>query len=130
MNLATCSYSAWRAGYGQPIRVTLGKPRWPEPTGRAQWVYFSELAPKPWYWRSARFDTYYRRQLDRFAEDIEMKVAWLAERFGPITLLCYERRVLPGECHRLIAGEWISKRLGIEVPELDPATKSGQAARR
>jgi hypothetical protein len=128
--LATCSFAAYEPRMGMGVRITLSPPQWPPPPGgRARWIYLAELAPRGWYFRSARFDQHYIRQLNRFAADIERKLGWLAEAFGPVTLCCYERRVLPGECHRLIAAEFVSNLLGIEVPELDPAIKSGQAAR-
>jgi hypothetical protein len=130
--LATCSYAAYREAMGAGVRITLGVPR-QLPPGRFRWPYLSEAAPKPWYFRAAaaKFDRYYLAQLDRFANDIETKLGWIAERYpGPIVALCFERKVQPGECHRLLFGRWLEQRLGIEVPELDPAIKSGQAARR
>jgi hypothetical protein len=110
---------------GTGVRITLGVPR-QLPPGRFRWPFLAELAPRPWYYRAApeKFDRYYRAQLDRFAEDILTKITWLTEAFGPVTLCCFERKVQPGECHRLIAAEWLQNRLGIEVPELDPGREN------
>jgi hypothetical protein len=121
--VSTCSYAAWRADYGQPIRITLGSPRRPEPTGREQWLYVAELAPSGWYFNAEPgvFAARYREQLDRLAGDIEAKLSWLAEDIGPICLCCYERRVRgPEDCHRRIwAAWWTERHPGEVVPELD-----------
>ncbi len=123
VNLATSSYAAWQPEDGTPVRITLGLPRWPRPPGRERWIYVSEVAPRPWYFRAApeKFDRMYLSQLDRLAADIETKLAWLAERFdGPLVLCCFERKVRPGDCHRLLFSRWWTERTGQPVPELDP----------
>jgi hypothetical protein len=62
----------------------------------------------------------YAAQLDRLGDDAMAKLAMLVNQFGPITLLCFEHRVRgPQDCHRRQAAEWLEKRLGVEVPELD-----------
>src|SRR5262249_26500231 len=123
IQLATCSYSAYRPGMGAPVRITLGVPR-QLPPGRWRWPYLAEAAPRGWYFRAApeQFDACYASQLNRFAADIETKPAWLAERYPgqPLVACCFERRVSEGDCHRLAFGRWLQDRLGIEVPELDP----------
>lgn len=134
MILATCSYAGWRPEHGTPVRITLGQPRWPSPPGRERWPFLAELAPRGWYFRAGpeKFAACYLSQLNRFAADIETKLGWLAERYdGPITLCCFERRVQPGDCHRLLAAEWLRDRLGLDVPELDPRPRShGRADQR
>jgi hypothetical protein len=130
--LATCSFGAYRPTMGIGVRITLGAPR-TLPPGRWRWPYLAELAPRPWYFRAApeKFGRMYLAQLERFADDILTKLGWLTAEYGPCTLLCFERRVSgPTDCHRRAAAGWLQDRLGIEIPELDPATKSGQAARR
>lgn len=132
MIITTGSYAGWRPEHGTPVRVTLGIPRWPRPPGRERWIYLAELAPRPWYFRAApeKFDRYYLAQLDRLAADIETKLGWLAERFEAVSMLCYERRITgPSSCHRRLWADWHEARTGQHVPELDPAIKSGQAAR-
>jgi len=122
VKISTCSYAGWHPSYGVPVRITLGRPRQPEPTGRRQWVYLNELSPRPWHMKSSRFDEHYTAQLDRLAADIVLKLTWLSEQFGPLCLLCFERRVRetsPAECHRLLAARRIERWLGIEVPEMD-----------
>jgi hypothetical protein len=120
--LFTCSYAAFKPEMRTPVRITLGGPRRPEPTGRDHWLYVAELAPKGWYFK-APADVFARRcteQLDRLADDIDAKLAWLTEEFGgPIVLLCWEKRVRgPEDCRRRWAAWW-TERTGIEVPELD-----------
>jgi hypothetical protein len=121
--LATCSYSAYRQEMGTPVRITLGIPRWPDPPGRQHWIFVSELAPRWAYFHAEPdvFERRYRAQLERHQTDILDKLAWLAGRFGPLTLCCFERHVSwPADCHRRIAAMWLQDRLGVEVPELDP----------
>ncbi|HEY5989335.1 MAG TPA: hypothetical protein VIV12_23580, partial [Streptosporangiaceae bacterium] len=67
----------------------------------------------------AVFEKRYRAQLDCHAADIEMKIGWLGDRFGPLCLCCFERRAGPGECHRLLFGRWWTERTGQPVPEMD-----------
>ena len=102
--LFTCSYSAFRTEYGTPVRITLGGPRQPEPTGRERWLYVAELAPKGSYFHAEPdvFAARYTEQLERLADDIEDKLCQLGDHFGgPIVLLCFERRVGgPQDCHR------------------------------
>jgi hypothetical protein len=117
----TCSYSAFRPDMGTPVRITLGGPRQPEPTGRAHWLYVAELAPRGWYFRSAEFDRHYTAQLDRYAAGIEEKLTRLGEATGsPLVLLCFERRIRgPADCHRRSFAQWWQERTGQQVPELD-----------
>jgi hypothetical protein len=121
--IATCSYGAYDPRMGAGVRITLGVPR-QLPPGRFRWPFLSEAAPKPWYFRSApeKFDRMYRAQLERFADDIETKLGWLAGRYPGQALVacCFERRVSEGDCHRLLLGRWLQDRLGQEVRELDP----------
>lgn len=121
MDLATCSYAGWRAGMGTPVRITLGAPRW-RPPGRQRWLYVAELAPQPWYFRKSpeSFARHYRAQLDRLAGDIERKLGWLTEAYGPLTLLCFERDVTdPLACHRRQFAAFWQERTGQPVPELN-----------
>jgi hypothetical protein len=128
MQLATCSYAAYKPEFGTPVRITLGSPRRPEPTGREQWLFVAELAPRGWYFKAgpARFDACFTAQLDRHGDLIEEKLGWLADRCDlPLVLLCYERRVSVSgrDCHRLLVGRWWTARHpGQEVPELDGKT--------
>jgi hypothetical protein len=120
--ISTGSYAGWRPEHGTPVRITLGIPRWPRPPGRERWIYLAELAPRPWYFRAApeKFDRMFRAQMDRLAADIVEKLTWITGKYGPCSLLCYERRVRgPQDCHRRAAARWLEDRLGIEVPELD-----------
>jgi len=101
VTVTTGSYAGWRPDHGAPARITLGLPRW-RPPGREQWPYLAELAPRPWYFRAAqeKFDRMYRAQLDRLAGDIERKLGWLSEAYGPLALLCYERGVRSASASR------------------------------
>jgi hypothetical protein len=112
---------------GAPVRITLGIPR-QLPPGRFRWPFLSEAAPKPWYFRSApeKFDRMYRAQLARFADDIDIKLTWLADRYPgqALVCLCYERRARgPADCHRRIFADWWTERTGDPVPELDGRTR-------
>lgn len=121
MELATCSYAGWRAGMGTPVRVTLGQPRW-RPPGRQSWLFVAELAPRPWYFNAApeMFQAQYLAQLDRLCHDVEMKLGWLADAYGPLTLCCFERDISdPLACHRRMFAAWWQERTGQPVPELE-----------
>lgn len=121
--ITTTSYADWRAGFGQPIRVTLGQPRRPEPTGRAHWIYVAELSPAPWYFNAApeKFERAYVSQLDRYADAIEAKIGCLTGQFGDIALCCFERttEVLSGAsfCHRRLWAQWWQQRTGQTITE-------------
>jgi hypothetical protein len=124
MTISTCSYAGWLPEHGQPVRITLGPPRRPEPTGRDVWLYVAELAPQGWYFRAGpeKFDRCYAAQLARHAAAIEMKLTMLTDQFGDLCLCCFERAVRgPAECHRLQFGAWWTARTGQPVPEHDPA---------
>jgi hypothetical protein len=88
--LATCSFAAYQPRMGTGVRIALGVPR-QLPPGRWHWPFVAELAPRPWYFRAAaeKFDRHYLAQLDRLADDIETKLGWLAERYGPLVLCCF-----------------------------------------
>jgi hypothetical protein len=127
VKIATCSYGAHRPAMGAGVRITLGVPH-QLPPGRFRWPFVSELAPRPWYFRAGpeKFASCYLSQLARFADDIEIKLGWLAERYPGQALIacCFERRVSEGECHRLLFSRWLQDRLGIDVPELDPRERT------
>jgi hypothetical protein len=77
---------------GQPVRITLGP----------------------------HFDEHYRSQLDRPAGDIEAKLRWLADSYGGLVLLCFERRIRgPQDCHGRLFAAWRTERTGLDVPGLD-----------
>lgn len=120
MTIVTSSYSDWRPRMGVPVRITLGRPRQPHPAGRQQWPFLAELAPAGWYFRAEqeKFGRCYVSQLNRFADDIELKIGWLLDEYGDIALLCYER---PGQfCHRRLFAAWWQERTGQQIPEGSP----------
>jgi hypothetical protein len=121
--ISTCSYSAFRPQFGTPVRITLGGPRRPEPTGREHWLYLAELAPKGRYFKAPPdvFAREYLAQIERLAQDIEDKLDFLTTANGPVVLLCWERRIrsIPGDCHRRLFASFWEARTGQPVPELD-----------
>lgn len=123
MEIATCSYAAFQPTMGTAIRISLGGPHRPEPSGREHWLYVAELAPRGWYF-NAEPDVFARRyleQLDRLSDDIEAKLGLLADEFGAVALCCFERRVRgPEDCHRRLWAQWWTEHVtGEEVPEHD-----------
>lgn len=124
MEIATCSYAAFMPTMGTPIRISLGGPRRPEPTGRERWLYVAELAPAGWYLNAGPddFTRHYTAQLDLKTDDIETKLGLLADEFGPLVLCCWERQITGPECHRRLFSQWYEARHpGQSVPELDGA---------
>jgi hypothetical protein len=130
--IKTCSYTGYRRDMGTAIRITLGIPRFislPDPrySRYSRWPYIQELAPRKEYFNApeAVFDARYLAQLDERAADIMRKIAWfggegIAEH-GAIVLLCFEKKIAgPHDCHRRLASGWLSQRLGVEIPEMDP----------
>jgi hypothetical protein len=121
LDLSTTSYADWRPAMGTPVRITLGMPRQPPP-GRERWIYLAELAPRGWYFRQPDYARHYLAQLDRHANDIERKLGWLSDQFGPLVLCCFERRpktrpITAEDCHRRHFAAWWQARTGQPVPE-------------
>jgi hypothetical protein len=129
VDIATCSYQAYRIEMGTAVRISLGGPRRPEPSGREHWIYLRELAPRPWYFKAEPdvFTRRYTEQLDRLAGYIEAKLSDLAGQYGQVCLLCFEQRIRgPQDCHRRLWAQWWTERTGQEIPEHDlaaPATR-------
>jgi hypothetical protein len=125
LEISTCSYAAFVPSMGTAIRISLGGPRIPEPSGREHWIYLRELAPRGWYFKAEpdAFAAAYLKQLDELAGYIEVKLGDLAGQFDRVCLLCWERRVTgPQDCHRRLWAQWWTERTGEEVPELDGTT--------
>ena len=127
LQVVTCSWSAYRREFGTAVRISLGVPRvkLPDPryTERAHYCYVAELAPRREYFHAPadEFDRLYADQLQRYAEDIDRKVAAIPPERGAICLLCWERRITGPECHRRLAAHFLEDRYGIEIAEMDPA---------
>jgi len=127
--LVTCSYAAYRRDMGTAVRITLSPPRYislPDPrySRYTKWPYLAELAPKADYFKApeAVFDARYLQQLDQLAPDILRKLTWIEPEFGALALLCFEKKISgPHDCHRRLAANWLSTRLGVEIPEMDAA---------
>ena len=127
--LKTCSYAAYRRDMGTAVRITLSPPRYitlPDPrySRYKVWPYIAELAPQARYFKApeAVFDREYLAQLDRLAADIYRKLTWIEPEHGALVLCCYEKRISgPHDCHRRLAANWLSDRLGVEIPEMDAA---------
>lgn len=81
---------------------------------------FSDLAPGPWFNRvgTAEYDRRYRAEiLDRLdPAEVARRLLGMA-RGGVPVMVCYERVRSGKWCHRALAAEWLSKSLGITVPE-------------
>src|SRR6185369_16964927 len=69
LEIATCSYAAFQPTMGTAIRISLGGPHRPEPSGREHWLYVAELAPRGWYFNAEPdvFARCYLEQLDRLS---------------------------------------------------------------
>jgi hypothetical protein len=126
--LHTASYQALTSGLGQPVRTSLGTPKWllPEAGG---WPRLWEATPRGDYFHASReaFDAAYLAQFDRYgARRIARRLAAIARETGAETLLlmCFEAD--PEQCHRSLFAEWWLHATGERITEIT----SGQAARR
>jgi hypothetical protein len=113
----------------QPIRVSLGKPRWIAPEQAERYPAIQLLMPLGLLGLDldrAEFEARYIERLDRYAGPIEEALAATLERTSrPIAALCcFEDLRKPGQwCHRTMAARWIENRLGLQVPELGPTRR-------
>jgi hypothetical protein len=108
--LHTCSYRAWRPELGQPVRTSLGKPKWLLPEA-ASWPVLWEATPRSDYFdaSAAEFDRRYIGQLERYgARRIARRLGEIAHQTGAGVLLlcCFRgraRAVPPLPVQRLLA---------------------------
>ena len=119
--LATCSYQEFREDMGQPVRISLGVPKFPlswELPSSCLW----ELTPRGHYFHDPPdvFAEKYLAQLDRYgpARLHEIFTA-LATGEAPLVALCFERNVKSAaDCHRRLWAAFWFERTGEYVPEL------------
>ena len=119
VDLATCSWRAYRPEMGTAVRITLGKPPgW----FRYEWEEIRLLAPPPRVFRledDREFEAAYEQHLNAVGVHRLRRVfERLAEKHGgrPLVLLCFEAS--PSQCHRGQFARWWWERTGQEVPEL------------
>lgn len=120
-SLATCSFYEFRPDMGQPVRISLGVPKF-----RLSWrlpsVRLEELTPRGWYFRAPPevFARKFLEQLDQVGVDrLRGIFEDTLEGDGPLVLLCFERDVRSGnDCHRRRFADWWQKNTGEFVPEL------------
>jgi hypothetical protein len=116
MMVVTCSWARYRPEMGEPIRITVGKPKnFPYP-----YVDYLPLAPFGLLKvrTDAEFAIKYRAKLGRVGAEAYyngLVRVWEEVNREPLVLLCYER--YPEQCHRGVFSEWFREQTGIEIAE-------------
>jgi hypothetical protein len=132
LNLATCSYKAFRPEMGVPVRSSCGANRY------FRWPIENGSATAPWsiFRHEDRYPTEavqrdrYLRQLDETADKIRAQLGEIQAKYPgqTLVLLCYEDVHAGKACHRRWFADWIAERFQVEIPEISPAPVSKQAA--
>jgi hypothetical protein len=119
--------ASWRAAISaepalQPVRVSLGKPKWIPPAQADAYPAIESLMPSGLLNADLgrdEFEARFRHALDRRAPAIESAVTALLGRVDrSVAMACFELR--PEDCHRSIAGAWLEDRFGLNVAEWHP----------
>jgi hypothetical protein len=120
VGLATSRYASFRPGFGLPVQISVGAPKfWRRSApadGRllAPWGLLDPDMPTDECQRR------YRQRLDAKSERIVALLARLARRHGQrLVLLCFEDVWAGQVCHRRWFAEWFEQRHGIVLPELE-----------
>jgi len=118
----TCSYRAWRPELGQPVRTSLGKPKWLLPEA-ASWPLLWEATPRGWYLRAhpEAYEDAYLDQLERYGpKRIARRMADITRQTGAATLVlcCFEAD--PERCHRALFAAWWLLATGERITEVQP----------
>jgi hypothetical protein len=105
---------------GQPVRTSLGKPRWLLPEA-ASWPAVTEIMPRGWYLHAhpEAFEDAYLDQLERAGPArIARRLAAITRQTGAGTLLlaCFEP--LPSSCHRGLFSAWWFESTGERIAEI------------
>jgi hypothetical protein len=121
----TCSWAAWHRDLGQPVRTSLGKPKWLLPEA-ASWPLLWEATPRGWYFGAApeAFEDAYLEQLDRYgARRIARRMAAITRETGAETILlcCFEP--LPSSCHRGLFSAWWLHATGERIADISEITE-------
>lgn len=121
MILHTCSWRAYRPGLGQPVRTSLGKPRWLLPEAAAFPVCW-EITPRGHFFNAPAeaFEDAFIDQLERYGtRRIARRLAAISRETGAETLLlaCFEP--LPSQCHRGLMARWWFESTGEVITEME-----------
>jgi len=124
--LHTCSWRAYRPGLGQPVRTSLGKPRWLLPEA-ATWPVLWEATPRGHYFGAPAevFEDCYLEQLETYgARRIARRLAAITRQTGAQTLLlaCFEAD--PEQCHRSALAAWWLLAKGERITEIRQENES------
>ena len=124
MILHTCSYRAWRPELGQPVRTSLGKPKWLLP-GAASWPLLWEATPRGHYFGAPAeaFEDAYLDQLTRYGIlRIAKRLAVITRQTGAETLLlcCFEAD--REQCHRSLFSAFWLEATGERIEEIQDET--------
>lgn len=118
--LATSYYARFRSEAGVPVQCSIGAPAWWADSPHPPLLDLRAVAP--WGLKDIADDSEFRRQyrarLHRQSPRILAELEELRACYPGTTLvlMCFERSRT--DCHRLQLAEWLSDRLGVEVPEL------------
>ena len=116
--IGTSSYRLWRPDLGVPVRTSVGPPRFMQapvvewPTVYPPWALVRAGLPEADYRRR------YRHQLHRLTPKILHELEERQEGYCAPLVLCCHCNLAKGWCHRRMLAEWISQKLGVEVPEV------------
>lgn len=120
-SIATCSFFEFEPSMGQPVRISLGRPRfrisWQLPSDRLE-----ELTPRGWYFNAPpeEFGRRYLEQLDQVGPARLWEIfQGLSTGNDRLVMLCFERNVQSAaDCHRRRFAAWWFEQTGEFVPEL------------
>jgi hypothetical protein len=118
--LATCSFADFKPSLGRPVRISLGRPKWPLRYELPD-VTFWPLTPRSDYFRAPpeEFDRRYLARLDRVGAERRREQFRVLDDGRPLILLCFERNVTSGaDCHRRRFAEWWLLQTGEVIPEI------------
>lgn len=123
--LATSSYRQFDPLMGVPIRISVGRPRFP--LGYDLGEHIPELCPT---WAMLKmspeeYDERFFGKLEKVGvERLQSIFGAIADRHGGarLVLLCFEDVLAGQTCHRRGFAAWWLERTGQRVPEIDPET--------
>ena len=130
LDIATCSYSAYRRPMGVPIITSLGTPKWWEDAR----IVAKSVQPFGVFGKYTGFIEYrtaYEDRLNSLRHKLEAEFNELGQNYPQQTLvmLCFcDVRKPDGWCHRTMAAKWLEANFGLVVPELTLTIKPQRPA--
>jgi hypothetical protein len=123
VRLRTGRYQTFDPSMGTPVRVTVGRPKFPLDYEIAAEI--DELKPlgRIFNLSGEEFEQAFRAHLEGIGVDrIRERFAEVAaEHPEPLVLLCFEDVLAGQACHRRTFAHWWNEQTGEDVPEAEPA---------